>query len=288
VKERRAQIGVGKIVLGISLVCAIVVGLVGLVDAGGSDPTSPAAARRDPNLARENPAADFTRTSSDSISKAEPRRGLGVKGGRPGAGAAPAWDESAPATATDRWSPVFNDEALPCTGPHEPINFETFSVGPSIDSLPLTDGERRCGGGPPATRVNYVSYIYGDCKIPKGGSGCQPPLEVQTWPACQRFLAKYSFRGEPLPHKSLPTPGAAQVVEFNFAFDKRIEVYTGSSTVVIFATDRARAIEAAEMLRPEEIDEPPASNPQELDSSLAGGLEPPAQGSMEGGLPCQV
>jgi len=152
----------------------------------------------------------------------------------------------------------------------------------------MTHGERRCGGGPVATRVNYVSYIYGDCEILEGETGCQPPLEIQTWPACQRFFAKYSFRGKPLPHRYLPTPGGAKVVEFNFALDKRIEVYTEHSTVVIFATDRPRAVEAAEMLRLEASGEPPASNPQGLDSGPPDRLKPPAQGSMEGNLSCQA
>jgi hypothetical protein len=229
---------------------------------------------------------------SASAPDTEAPQALKVAGGSSGDGSMLVKDEPArsaqPAADSDHWSPVFNDEALPCTGPREPVNFETFSVGPSIEGLALTDAERRCGGGPVATRVNYLSYIYGDCKIPEGESGCQPPLEIQTWPACQRFLAKYSFRGKPLPHRYLPTSDGAKIVEFNFAFDKRIEVYTKYSTVVIFATDRARAVEAAEMLRQEARRKPPTSNPQGLNGGPPDRLKPPAQGSMEGDLSCQV
>jgi len=200
--------------------------------------------------------------------------------------------ETRPAAASDPgsggWKPAFNDEALPCTGDQQPVNFETFSVGPSVDGLPLTYTERRCGGGPVATRVNYLSYVYGDCEIVEGATGCQPPLEIQTWPACQRFLAKYSFRGKPLPRRRLEKRDGAEVVEFNFALDKRIEVYTGLSTVVIFAVDRALATRAVEMLRLEGEARPPASHPDDLASGRPSTLEPPAEGSMEGDLSCHA
>lgn len=191
-----------------------------------------------------------------------------------------------PEEAPSNWGAVLNDDALPCTGPRAPLNFGTFSVGPSINGLPLTSTERRCGGGPVATRVNYLSYIYGDCTIPPGETGCRPPLEIQTWPACQRFLAKYSFRGRPLPHRFLSNGAGAEVVEFSFPAGNRIEAYTGGSTVVIFAPDRDLAVDAVAMLRPEEEESPPASGPEDLKTERTERLEPPEQGSMEGALSC--
>jgi hypothetical protein len=268
----------------IALGCVIVL-VVAATDGGfASDPDTEA--NRNPQRAGDIPAV--TADGGSPSTSSEARRDAKLAGGGPGNQSTVATDEPAGSAQPDHWSPVFNDEALPCTGPHEPVNFETFSAGPSIAGLPLTHGERRCGGGPVAARVNYVSYLYGNCKILEGESGCQPPLEIQTWPACQRYLAKYSFQGKPLPHTDLPLPGGAKVVEFNAAFDKRIEVYTSSATVVIFAIDRARAVEAAKTLRMEDTTEPPASKPQELDSGPPDRLEPPAQGSMEGSLPCQV
>jgi hypothetical protein len=205
-------------------------------------------------------------------------------------------DKSHPAAAPDSdpeagggWKPTFNDEALPCTGDQRPVNFETFSAGPSLEGLPLTYTERRCGSsGSAATRANYLSYVYGDCEIVAGATGCQPPLEIQTWPACQRYLAKYSFRGEPLPHRRLEKRDGAEVVEFNFALDKRIEVYTKASTVVIFAVDRSLALKAVEMLRLEEKGKPPATQPGDLKSGGPDGLGPPEEGSLEGDLSCQA
>jgi hypothetical protein len=188
----------------------------------------------------------------------------------------------------DGWTPTYNDEALPCTGPKQPVNFQTLSAGSSVNGLPLTYTERRCGGGAPAVRTNYLSYIYGDCEIAEGATGCQPPLEIQNWPACQRFLAKYSFRGEPPPHRELARQDGAEVVEFNFGIDKRLEVYTETTTVVIFATERRLAVEAVEMLRNEDKGQPPATHPDELEDQDSGWLGPPANGSMEGDLQCDA
>lgn len=185
------------------------------------------------------------------------------------------------------WAPVYNDEALPCTGPKEPVNFETFSPGPSVAGLPLTVTVRRCDGGPIAERANYVSYIYGGCEIVEGATGCQPPLEVQTWPACQRFPAKYSFRGKPLPRRNLAKNGGADVVEFDFALDNRIEVYTKSVTIVIFAVDRGLATKAVDLLRPREQGKRPATDGDALSGKPAEWLGPPREGALEGGLSCR-
>jgi hypothetical protein len=182
---------------------------------------------------------------------------------------------------------VRNHEALPCTGSKEPINFEIFSAGPSVAGVPLTDFTRRCGGTTPVDEppANLTNYIYGHCEIAEGATGCAPPLEIQTWPACQRAFADYSFEGEPLPHRRLPDLGGAEVVEF--LMDGRIEVYTKSSTVVIFAENPAIAREALTLLRSQETGKPPATQAEELQGKPEEGLEPPSDGAMEGELSCQ-
>jgi hypothetical protein len=184
---------------------------------------------------------------------------------------------------------VRKGEALPCTGLKESNNFEVFSAGPSPTGLPLNTVQRRCGASTPADEApaNFTSYIYGDCQIAEGATGCRPPLEVQTWPACQRALGNYSFNGKPIPYTRLPSQSGAEVVEIHFMFGPRIEVYTKSSTVVLFAESRALAMEALGLLQSQEKDKPPATRADELKGRPEEGLEPPIDGAMEGELQCR-
>lgn len=183
---------------------------------------------------------------------------------------------------------VKRGEALPCTGPRQPINFEVFSAGPTVDGLPLTGTARRCDPGALADEspANYVSYIYGHCEIEEGNTGCAPPLEIQTWPACQRSLGDYTFEGKPMPYRRLPSIEGAQVVEIEFPFGRRFEVYTGSSTIVIFAADPAVVQAALEALSSQEEGNPPETKPAELAQEQPGGLAPPVAGATEGDLKC--
>ena len=182
---------------------------------------------------------------------------------------------------------VGRHEVLPCTGTDEPTNFEVFSAGPSVAGVPMESLQRRCGGTTPIDEppANYTNYIYGSCKIAEGATGCSPPLEVQTWPACQRSLADYTFEGKPMPYRHLPNLGGAEVVEIEFMFEPRIEVYTGSSTVVIFANNSALAEEALKQLRSQQTDTPPAAKANEL-KGRAERFEPPVEGATEGELQC--
>lgn len=180
-------------------------------------------------------------------------------------------------------------EALPCTGLKEPTNFETISAGPSVAGIPLDTVRRRCGGSTPADEPpsNFVNYIYGHCESAGIDTGCAPPLEIQTWPACQRALGDYSYEGKPMPYRRLPSIEGAEVVEIEFAFEPRIEVYTKSSTIVIFAENPDLAKEALAQLRSQGIGAPPATQVEELKEGEPGqGLAPPSDGATEGELSC--
>jgi hypothetical protein len=183
---------------------------------------------------------------------------------------------------------VQKHEALPCTGPHAASNFEVFSAGASVAGLELSGTARRCDPGAAADEApaNYVSYIYGECEISPGATGCREPLEVQTWPACQRSLANYTFEGKPMPYKVLGKQEGAEVVEILFPYGSRIEVYSKSSTIVIFASESSVAQAAVESLTAQEVGEPPATQAAELTEENPGGLGPPAAGAMEGDLKC--
>lgn len=183
---------------------------------------------------------------------------------------------------------VLAHDALPCTGPNEPVNFETFSAGPAPAGLPLTGTTRRCDKTTIAGQwdTNYVNYSYGNCKIPRGQTGCSVPLSIQTWPVCQRTMADYEFEGKPLPFRELPNFGDAKVIEYAFGIERRIEVYTGSATIVIFANSQNLARRAVGWLKPQPSGEPPAGSSKELANSLNGRLQAPHDGAMEGELAC--
>lgn len=180
-------------------------------------------------------------------------------------------------------------EALPCTGPRDPINFEIFSAGPEVAGLPMTEVVRRCDAAAPVDEApaNRITYLYGDCKIAEGATACAPPLQVQTWPACQRNMAGYSFEGKPLPFKELPRRADAKVVEFNFAQESRTEVYTRSSTIVIFADDPELTRQAVELLIPQQAGRPPVTSRAGLRGAAPQMLGAPSAGATKGTLKCQ-
>lgn len=199
-----------------------------------------------------------------------------------------------PASRRVRWVStrdlVERHEALPCTGLEEPTNFEVFSAGPAVDGLKMTDVVRRCDAAAPVDEApaNRITYVYGDCEITEGATGCAPPLEVQTWPACQRNKAEYSFGGEPLPSRDLPSRGGAEVVEFDFELERRIEIYTGSSTIVVFADDPELTWLAVEQLIPQEIGKPPGTSPASLEGEAPENLDAPSPKATEGTLRCRL
>ncbi len=170
-----------------------------------------------------------------------------------------------------------------CTPGSQPTNFAAYSLGRSFNGLPLMAILRRCDlpQASQPTRANYLSYIYGDC-VSGSDQGCQPPLEVQTWPACERSLASYASNEIP----SLDPPAndsAARVAVFDGG--NRTEVYTDRSTVVIFGTDPGEVKAAAASLIPN----PPnlAPNTAVASSGQApSSLPAPAPGSLTGTLSC--
>ena len=184
---------------------------------------------------------------------------------------------------------VQRGEALPCTGPRDPINFEIFSAGSEVAGLPMTATVRRCDTASPAEEApaNRITYMYGECEISPTATGCAPPLEVQSWPACQRNLAGYTFEGKPMTYRELPRRGAAKVVEIDFALESRVEVYTSSTTIVIFADSPDLARKAVGLLIPQKKGQPPVTNRAGLRGVAPEALAAPSDGAMKGKLQCQ-
>jgi hypothetical protein len=182
---------------------------------------------------------------------------------------------------------------LRCTDLDEPLNFAEYSLGEEFQGLRLAFVMRRCMTpveSPKTIRENYVDYIYGECEPePTPGEqladgGCSPPLEIQSWPACERSLADYQAApGIPYPHEQIETlKGGA--VKATFDGGGRIEIYTARSTVVIFGNDPELVDRAAAVLR---LDRAQSNvgvpSPSE---TAAAELPPPSLGSMSGELQC--
>lgn len=187
---------------------------------------------------------------------------------------------------------------LTCTGGNNPPNFRAYHASEEIAGLRLNAVLRRCDipfPGEPV-RANFISFIYGDCTPPidpatgHADGGCAAPLEIQTWPACERTWADYDLGSYFAPSAGPPSQRRGVPA---IAFDQgtRLELYPGRSTVVIFAGDPAIASRAADALRTLPPDATPASaraNPENLRESGGGGnLPAPAAGAMEGKLSCK-
>ncbi len=117
------------------------------------------------------------------------------------------------------------------------------------------------------THSHTVSFLYGTCD-PSGGEehSCGPPLQVQNWPACGRNAALYGFH-LPLKLEVRGVPARR--------FGDRIEMWTGTSDVVIFFSDAAQAADALQSF---------GSRPH---IAAAEPLPLPADGAIEGLLRCR-
>jgi hypothetical protein len=163
-----------------------------------------------------------------------------------------------------------------------------FDGGPSVAGMGLVHREALCSEPDPVrsesaggqidpdsyTRAHYTLAVYGTCKA-TSDHGCAPPLEIQTWPACERSPADYTVAGEPLP----PT----EVVELRgvparFYGDNRLELSTGDVTVVIFGESRNLVLAAVAALRTRP-GSPAAAGANEA-------LAAPVTGSEDGTLSC--
>jgi hypothetical protein len=177
---------------------------------------------------------------------------------------------------------------MPCTGADETTNFPVYSAGPSVGGWAVDSVIRRCTDPEPtaAGRANFVSYLYGTCPELADGAldACAPPIEIQTWPACERSLADYELApGEPYPHKSL---GELEgVPAYSFDDGTRVELYAGEATIVIFASDPQLIDQAVIQLQHEPPAEPPGE-PATDTGAESQDLPDPAPGAIAGKLPC--
>lgn len=144
--------------------------------------------------------------------------------------------------------------------------FPVYFAGREIAGLPLTAVSEASHG----RFGTEVTFAYGHCDQPDGlfeEGGCSLPLSIQNWSTCVRWgkqlhdpLRAIDLRGAKATHGG----GGSQ-----------LEVFTGSTTVVIWAHERSVAESAARELRD--------VRPSNRTTRLA----PPVPGSLQGKLPCQ-
>lgn len=181
---------------------------------------------------------------------------------------------------------------LGCTGLEEPTNFTAYSLGGAVEGEPLTRILRRCDAPYPgeAIRANYLSYIYGDCKVVEE-EGCAPPIEIQTWPACERSIASYSddgIAGDGLLNQLVSERG---VPGAHFENGHWVELYAGESTIVVFANESVNLDVLIDEVRAEpskgEVAEPLSDAERDAAGLEVGGdLPEPVPGALEGTLEC--
>jgi hypothetical protein len=239
-----------------------------------SDPSAAQVAAASGGGAATAPAPALARSSAGSARPSD----------LPSIGDPPGWDPSgAP--------PVSPNHLLPCPEANTPANFSVFSLGNSFEGLPLTAVFRRCDAPDPLAggyRGNLVSFIYGDCTPVVANDNCPAPVEVQSWPACERNLSLY----DPpitIPLNILPPPPQLTTVQgvpgalLEQGF--RIEVYTADSTVAVFGVDLAQVSRAANAIRLE----PPTftpSAPVPPPVTVPGSLPQPVAGALTGTYTC--
>lgn len=203
-------------------------------------------------------------------------------------------EESRPGSEADTTAPdqpaAADSNTMQCEQPGTAPGFDYFSLGRAFEGLTASRAMRRCDDPFPGetVRADFVSYVYGDCHIPKpdgnegGDSGCVPPVEIQSWPACTRSLIDLS--------QSIPAAvdGARETVRgvpsLNLTNDLRLELYTRATTIVLFASDSNQLLRAADAIRAETTTFPPSL--PSLASATNGNLAPPVIGAMEGTLQC--
>lgn len=132
-----------------------------------------------------------------------------------------------------------------------PSTLQSFSrhdvlwLGDEFEGLPLTQLSEKIepaapGFNPPIpSGVNMVLAIYGTCRPPVGEEGgCQPPLQVQTWPACEVALSDFDRVDARLTIRGVPALETGD----------QLALATGGVTVKIFGTSRAQVRRAAAAL----------------------------------------
>jgi hypothetical protein len=140
-------------------------------------------------------------------------------------------------------------EEAPCSKQHHLPAFTAYNLGNRFDGLPLASVERSCFAPPPRAlhRLGEPASVawtsdatYGTCTPePRSEGTCDPPLEMQSYPECDRNFSSYGVvepAGALSTRKSFSLGGSYKIPTAAFEYGRygaRLEMYTGQTTVVI-------------------------------------------------------
>jgi hypothetical protein len=186
-----------------------------------------------------------------------------------------------------------------------------FDLGSSFDGMPQTYRAETCNPAPegpvasgPTIPVGDVTVSYGECKVTTE-EGCSAPVTVESWPECARNPQSYRLSPRAKKHEEEATAQAAKEAEeegtegsdakgdaseelnpsepwtasanpnipgASFEEGRRVELYAGDTTIVIFASEPGIAKAAADALAR-------IAAPSPTGSSLQAEAERPGDGS---------
>jgi hypothetical protein len=139
--------------------------------------------------------------------------------------------------------------------------FTAYELGPSFQGLPRSGGGRDCYApghghivGPYPHSVAWTSYVdYGTCTPEGFEGGCSDPLEIQSWPECDRNFNTDGRANSPKalpPRTSYRLSGSHKIptAALLYGLTTQIEMFTGQTTIVIFSGGPSLALRAARAL----------------------------------------
>lgn len=146
-----------------------------------------------------------------------------------------------------------SSEEAPCLKRRHLPAFTAYNLGSKFDGLPLTSVERSCFAPPsvqhrlgePASVAWISGATYGTCTPEGFEGGCGPPLDIQSWPECDRNFSSYGavkLARALRPHRSFFLSGSYKIPTAAFEYGRfgaRLEMYTGQTTVVIFSSGKS-------------------------------------------------
>jgi hypothetical protein len=139
-------------------------------------------------------------------------------------------------------------ETAPCLRRTHLPPYTAYDLGPTFAGLPRTFMSRECYAPPHGrivgthpSSVAWTSFEdYGTCTPEGFEGGCSDPLDIQSWPECDRNFSSYGTAEPPSalpPSTSFRLSGSRKIptAVFERGRTNRIEMYTGQTTIVIFA-----------------------------------------------------